>query len=166
MALTGFPSVYHKNGLFDPAEGKTDLMFYRRKGNDASVGSPKACALGNASWKMILSNLTYSLTVLNPLIRLIYFTPRTFNVTRGHPLMLCKPLVRLNSSTFFFSLVSLATGTLYLTILSQLAPSHPSRHALNPFKFLTNLPFHPQTKFTSPGFMHHWPPCLAQILFD
>ena len=41
----------------------------------------------------------------------------------------------------------------YLTILSQLAPSHPSRHALYPFNFLTNLQFHPQTKFTSPGFV-------------
>ena len=47
--------------------------------------------------------ITHSLTVLDPLI---YFSPRTFNVTRGHLFMLCKPPVRLNSSKFsFFSRV-------------------------------------------------------------
>ena len=47
--------------------------------------------------------ITHSLTVLDPLI---YFSPRTFNVTRGHLFMICKLLVRLNSSKFsFFSRV-------------------------------------------------------------
>ena len=54
---------------------------------------------------------------------------------------------------------------LYPTILSQLAPYHPSRHALNPLNFLTNLPFHPQTKFTSPDFVRFSGPYALPISF-
>ena len=62
--------------------------------------------------------ITHSLTVLNPLI---YFTPRTFNVTHGHPFMLCKPPVRWTLQNSLFSLESLITGTLYLTILEMVS---------------------------------------------
>ena len=84
--------------------------------------------------------ITYSLTVLNPLI---YFTPRTYNVTRGHPFMLCKPPVRLNSSKFsFFSRVidhwnSLPNNTVSAGTFSSF------KARLKSIQLPDKLPFHP-----------------------
>ena len=53
----------------------------------------------------------------------------------------------------------------FVTLLSQLAPSHPSSHALNPFKFLTNLQFYSQNGFTFTRLCALVAPCRAQIRF-
>ena len=71
--------------------------------------------------------IIHSLTVRDPLI---YFSPRNFNVTRGHLFMSFVNLLSVWTPQNSLSpLASLTTGTHSLAILSQLAPSHPSRHA-------------------------------------